>query len=367
MNTQTLELDLSKDGLGGNVVRVGQGDSKGTTLKAYIYDSGAEASLAGYTGFLEVLLPNKRNYYRAACTVSGNTATVVLDESKLCCVAGYTDEAYFTFEKSGAKYSTERFAIEILRCVTDGMQPAESWDDAINDIVKRGNAAVSAANEAAGSANSAASAANAAADRVDDSIAAAESATEAATNAAAAASSAASAATSAAGSANSAASAAQSAATSANSAAGAAQSATTAATDAAAAANGAAERVEQAIDDAESATDAANTAASKADGAAEEASAAADDARDAAKRALSAAGAAGAGSGASGGGGASSEEVEQLKRDTATLARALAEATDKYVIVDEICFVPSSRYESLEDGVLSLSGASYADDVLTLA
>ena len=318
MNTQTLELDLSKDGLGGNVIRVGQGDSKGTTLKAYIYDSGAEASLAGYTGFLEVLLPNKRNYYRAACTVSGNTATVVLDESRLCCVAGYTDEAYFTFEKSGAKYSTERFAIEILRCVTDGMQPAESWDDAINDIVKRGNAAVSAANEAAGSANSAASAA-------------------------------------------------QSAATSANSAAGAAQSATTAATDAAAAANGAAERVEQAIDDAESATDAANTAAGKADGAAEDASAAADDARDAAKRALSAAGAAGAGGGTSGGGGASSEEVEQLKRDTATLARALAEATDKYVIVDEICFVPSSRYESLEDGVLSLSGASYADDVLTLA
>ena len=59
MNTQTLELDLSKDGLGTNLVRVGQGDKGGTTLRALIYDGGAEAALTGFTGYLEVLLPNK--------------------------------------------------------------------------------------------------------------------------------------------------------------------------------------------------------------------------------------------------------------------------------------------------------------------
>ena len=68
MNTQTLELDLSKDGLGTNLVRVGQGDKGGTTLRALIYDGGAEAALTGFTGYLEVLLPNKANYYRAAAT-----------------------------------------------------------------------------------------------------------------------------------------------------------------------------------------------------------------------------------------------------------------------------------------------------------
>ena len=153
MNTHTLELDLSKDGLGAGLVRVGQGDEHGTTIKALIYDGGAEAALTGFTAYLEVLLPNKRNYYRAAAAISGNAATVTVDENKLCSVAGYTDEAYFAFEKDGVRYSTERFAIEILRCVTEGQKPAQSWDDAIDNLISRGNAAVSAANTAAGAAN----------------------------------------------------------------------------------------------------------------------------------------------------------------------------------------------------------------------
>ena len=81
MNTHTLELDLSKDGLGAGLVRVGQGDKHGTTIKALIYDGGAEAALTGFTAYLEVLLPNKRNYYRAAAAISGNAATVTVDEN----------------------------------------------------------------------------------------------------------------------------------------------------------------------------------------------------------------------------------------------------------------------------------------------
>ena len=77
-----------------------------------LLDGGAEAALTGFTGYLEVLLPNKANYYRAAATISGNAATVTVDESKLCSIPGYTDEAYFAFEKNGVRYSTERFAIE---------------------------------------------------------------------------------------------------------------------------------------------------------------------------------------------------------------------------------------------------------------
>lgn len=161
-NTRTLELDISKEGTG-TCVKVGQGDDGGTTIKALIYDNGAEFELSGATAWLVVLLPNKRNYYRAQCSVSGNAATITVDESKLCSVSGYTDEAYFTITKSGKTYSTERFAIEILRSALDGQQPAQSWDDAVQDLIDRGNQAVSSANSAASAANSAADDATAAA------------------------------------------------------------------------------------------------------------------------------------------------------------------------------------------------------------
>lgn len=162
-NTRTLELDISKEGTG-TCVKVGQGDDGGTTIKALIYDNGAEFSLSGATAWLVVLLPNKRNYYRGQCSVSGNAATITVDESKLCSVSGYTDEAYFTITKDGNTYSTERFALDILRSALDGQQPAQNWDDAVQDLIDRGNQAVSSANSAASAANSAASKANGAAD-----------------------------------------------------------------------------------------------------------------------------------------------------------------------------------------------------------
>lgn len=316
MNTHTLELDLSKDGLGAGLVRVGQGDKHGTTIKALIYDGGAEAALTGFTAYLEVLLPNKRNYYRAAAAISGNAATVTVGENKLCSVAGYTDEAYFAFEKDGVRYSTERFAIEILRCVTEGQKPAQSWDDAIDNLISRGNAAVSAANTAAGAANSAAQAAT-------------------------------------------------SAASAANDAAGAANTAANRA-------NQAADRVDKAIADAEAATNGANQAAEKANGSADKADkaaadahTAADDAREATKRALSVIGS-GTGGGASSGGGADSAEVEKLKEDAATLATALVDLTDDYIVIDNTVFTPASRVISTDGGTIELDRASYENGIITL-
>lgn len=363
MNTHTLELDLSKDGLGAGLVRVGQGDKHGTTIKALIYDGGAEAVLTGFTAYLEVLLPDKRHYYRAVAAISGNAATVTVDENKLCSVAGYTDEAYFAFEKDGVRYSTERFAVEILRCVTEGQQPAQSWDDAIDNLISRGNEAVSAANTAAGAANTAADAANKAAARVETAVSNASSAAAAANNAASAANSAASAARTATTTANNAASAATSAASAANDAAGAANTA-------AQRANSAADRVDSAIANAEAAAKSANDAASKADAsaskadiAAADAITAAEDARDATKRALSIIG---SGGGTGSGGGASSEELEKVKADNAVLARALAEATGSYIVIDEICYVPSSRTAAIADELLSINGAAFDGDIETI-
>lgn len=189
-NERTLELDISKEGAG-TCIKVGQGDDGGTTIKALIYDNGAEFSLSGATAWLVVLLPNKRNYYRGQCSVSGNSATITVDESKLCSVSGYTDEAYFTITKSGKTYSTERFAIEILRSALDGQQPAQNWDDAVQDLIDRGetavknaNSAASAANTAAGKANTAASTANSAASAANTAAASANAAAATANGAA---------------------------------------------------------------------------------------------------------------------------------------------------------------------------------------
>lgn len=330
-NTRTLELDISKEGTGA-CVKVGQGDDGGTTIKALIYDNGAEFALSGATAWLVVLLPNKRNYYRGQCSVSGNAATITVDESKLCSVPGYTDEAYFTITKGGNTYSTERFAIEILRSALDGQQPAQNWDDAVQDLIDRGNQAVSSANSAASAANSAASKAN--------------SASTSATNAAKAA--------------NDAAASATSAASAANTAKANADKATTAANNAASAANTAKTNADAATSKANAAASAANTAASNANSAAAAANGAADDATAAAQNALNIANSIAAIEPPS------DDEVEELRDANAVLATAVAELQDDYVVIKETAYMPASRRSALSGETLTVAQASMSGETATL-
>lgn len=331
MNTRTLELDISKEGAG-TCVKVGQGDNGGTTIKALIYDNGAEFSLSGATAWLVVLLPNKRNYYRGQCSVSGNVATITVDESKLCSVSGYTDEAYFTITKSGNTYSTERFAIEILRSALDGQQPSQNWDDAVQDLINRGNQAVSSANSAASAANSAASKAN--------------SAATSATNAAKAA--------------NDAAASATSAASAANTAKQNADAATTAANNAASAANTAKQNADAATSNANAAASAANTAASSANAAAAAANGAAEDATAAAQNALNIANSIASIEPPS------DDEVQELREENATLATALVELQDGYIVLGETAYMPTNRRTALSSETVTVAQANVSGETATL-
>lgn len=331
MNTRTLELDISKEGAG-TCVKVGQGDDGGTTIKALIYDNGAEFELSGATAWLVVLLPNKRNYYRGQCSVSGNAATITVDESKLCSVSGYTDEAYFTITKSGNTYSTERFAIEILRSALDGQQPSQNWDDAVQDLIDRGNQAVSSANSAASAANSAASKAN--------------SAATSATNAAKAA--------------NDAAAAATSAASAANTAKQNADAATTAANNAASAANTAKQNADAATSNANAAASAANTAASSANAAAAAANGAAEDATAAAQNALNIANSIASIEPPS------DDEVQELREENATLATALVELQDGYIVLGETAYMPTNRRTALSSETVTVAQANVSGETATL-
>lgn len=167
MNVQTIELDVNKRGCGNNCIRIAQGEGGGTTIKALIYDNGGELALSGYSAFLVARLPDRIHYYRGSATVSGNTITYVCDESKLASVPGYTDEAYFEIVKGDFLAQTERFALDILRSAKDGQQPAQSWDNAIDDLITRGETAVKSSEAAVAAANGAVSKANASAAKAD--------------------------------------------------------------------------------------------------------------------------------------------------------------------------------------------------------
>lgn len=157
MNVQTIELDVNKRGCGNNCIRIAQGEGGGTTIKALIYDNGGELALSGYSAFLVARLPDRIHYYRGSAAVSGNAITYVCDESKLASVPGYTDEAYFEIVKGDFLAQTERFALDILRSAKEGQQPAQSWDNAIDDLIKRGETAVKSSEAAVAAANGAAS------------------------------------------------------------------------------------------------------------------------------------------------------------------------------------------------------------------
>lgn len=330
-NTRTLELDISKEGAG-TCIKVGQGDDGGTTIKALIYDNGDEFALSGATAWLVVLLPNKRNYYRGQCSVSGNAATITVDESKLCSVSGYTDEAYFTITKSGKTYSTERFAIEILRSALDGQQPAQNWDDAVQDLIDRGETAVKNANSAASAANTAAGKANTAA----------STANSAATNA------------------NNAADAANTAASAANTAKQNADAATTTANNAANAANTAKQNADKATASANAAASAANTAAASANAAAATANGAAEDATAAAQNALNIANAIAAIEPPS------DDEVQELRDENATLATALVELQDGYIVLGETAYMPTNRRSALSGETVTVAQATVSGETATL-
>lgn len=152
MNTQHIDLDVSKSPTMPQHVRIGQGDSSGTTIVATVYDNGVAATLAGMSARFCMRLPGGRQYVRDSdCAVSGSNITYVVDEEHCAAVRGRTDEAYFEILAAGSVvYSTNRFTVHVLRGVTDGAVPGETYDTEIERAIQRANDAAEAAEEAAG-------------------------------------------------------------------------------------------------------------------------------------------------------------------------------------------------------------------------
>ena len=146
MNTQRIDLDISKPDAIAQTVTIGQGDKGGTTIEAHVYDGGGSVDLSGKTAMLEARLPDGKSYVRDVnCTVSGNVVTYLVDEEHVGAIVGITDDVYFDIlDGPEVIYSTNRFRLKILRSAHDGAVPAEAWDNAVDALIERGDAALDA-------------------------------------------------------------------------------------------------------------------------------------------------------------------------------------------------------------------------------
>ena len=175
MNSLELSLDLSKETRVQQPIRIRQGDLEGTTIVARIYDGGVAAETTGLAAYVVMELPDREHYYRKQAALSGNVATVTVDEAEAASVTGMTDNAYFQLIGEGVIYSTSRFTVTVLKGAIDGHDTAETYDGYVEDwlegmtssIGSTMSNAITAMNNAAGAAisdaNAAASAASAAA------------------------------------------------------------------------------------------------------------------------------------------------------------------------------------------------------------
>ena len=144
MNVQTIELELSKERALAQVVRIGQGDSDGTTIAATVYDGGVSAQLSGMSARFCMRLPDGTHYVRDSdCSVSGSQITYVVDEEHCASVHGKTEDAYFELVDGETVYSTSRFTVIVLRSAEDAdTSPAESWDNNFDEWLEGKDAEV---------------------------------------------------------------------------------------------------------------------------------------------------------------------------------------------------------------------------------
>lgn len=151
MNTFNLALDLAKaKQRQQQTIFVRQGDQNGTTIVATITDHGVAASTSGMTARFQMRLPDGTHYYRKAASLSGNVATVALDEAQAASAVGRTDVAYFQLlQGSTVVASTESFTVIVLPDALADATVPESYDSAIQDAIDNANAAAGAAWEAA--------------------------------------------------------------------------------------------------------------------------------------------------------------------------------------------------------------------------
>lgn len=152
ISTQTITVDLSKQPTRPQVVRLGQGDKRGTTLVADVYDNGVAYNLTGKTARFSMRAPDGASSYSvAASSCSGNKATFSIDETYAASIAGKTDTAYIeVLSGSTVICSTSRITVIVLRSASQGLPVAGAYSDALEEAIAAANTATAEVREAMG-------------------------------------------------------------------------------------------------------------------------------------------------------------------------------------------------------------------------
>ena len=140
MNTFELSLDLDKSMGAKQWITLRQGDKRGTTLRATLYDHGVLVS-GSYTCRVSIRHPNRNTYYRETATYSNGVATVTIDETSAASVVGVTEGYFELLQGSTLIASTESFGVRILQSATDGATVGPPYDSAIEDALDELDAA----------------------------------------------------------------------------------------------------------------------------------------------------------------------------------------------------------------------------------
>lgn len=181
MNTQTIQLDVSKSPAIAPVLHLGQGDANGTTLVVELYDNSAALSMSGKAARLCIQQPRKAGYYEVDGTVSGSTATFAIDETYAASVAGVSDVAYVqVLEGTTVIASTNRFRVVVLNGASDGVDPATAHTNGVDEYLAAAEARERATlNEITSDAESAIASVDAKLSTVDSALADVDSALDA--------------------------------------------------------------------------------------------------------------------------------------------------------------------------------------------
>jgi len=140
MNTYQLKLDLNKGptysvGAAYSGITLRQGDKRGCTVVAELYDHGTRFTESGYTAYFVMGLPDREHYYREAATYSSGTVSIIIDESVAASVAGDTI-AYFELTRGDAIYSTQGIKVSVLKDARADKTPGETYDSRIEQAIQ---------------------------------------------------------------------------------------------------------------------------------------------------------------------------------------------------------------------------------------
>ena len=143
MNVNTLTLDVSKEPAHEPTIYLGQGDKNGTTLVVNLFDNGSVLDLTDKTVSFLMRTPGGTDYYQVTGTVSGNTATFVIDETYAAGHVGSTDVAYVKVDDGDTIItSTSRIRVTVLPSATEGVEPAPAYETAIDEFLDDAQAQV---------------------------------------------------------------------------------------------------------------------------------------------------------------------------------------------------------------------------------